>query len=382
MLSVGSVHDYCFVAYGSGCNLVILDSNLERIQTIPGTTEASINAIACTTEGGQIAVSYGLTVAFFAPSKSFIRLKSSTGKVSYEWDLVEKFFTDSPTKAISWSPDESKIILACGRQIKLYREVTINEQQSEQTSIFFVADRCDINERSASTRWKCIFTKRLPSSIAFVVYSSTGRFFATSGVSDCIVRVWYNHGNVFRAIFLPHSHPVTFISWRRNSKFLSKTAISDCLLTQETNGVCRLWRSADLSILTDSRDHIDQEKEIAGFNLHRKTKHGLKGNHMLKKLLKSKHNRTEDEIYHYRQLLSHYSHYGTKRKKVNLHETFFNRLRRLSSLLHVDKRHSDVPEHLSDRNSYLSNDHSSSIGREDSRLSMPHYFMPFNSRTV
>ena len=49
-----------FQAYAAGCNIVILASNFERVQIIPGVTHGNIkvSCIDCSTDTGKVCIHY------------------------------------------------------------------------------------------------------------------------------------------------------------------------------------------------------------------------------------------------------------------------------------------------------------------------------------
>ncbi|MGH0142220.1 UNVERIFIED_CONTAM: hypothetical protein FKN15_038351 [Acipenser sinensis] len=56
-------------AYGSGCDIVILASDFECVQIIPGAKHGNIqvSCVECSHQLGRIAASYGNTVCIFEP---------------------------------------------------------------------------------------------------------------------------------------------------------------------------------------------------------------------------------------------------------------------------------------------------------------------------
>uniref|UniRef100_A0A672YUD7 Uncharacterized protein n=1 Tax=Sphaeramia orbicularis TaxID=375764 RepID=A0A672YUD7_9TELE len=54
--SVGSVNNVPFTAYASGCDVVILGSDFERLQIIPGAKHGNIQVgcVDCSLRGGQV----------------------------------------------------------------------------------------------------------------------------------------------------------------------------------------------------------------------------------------------------------------------------------------------------------------------------------------
>ena len=55
-------------AYASGCNLVILSFDFQRVQIIPG--DVQISCVHCSTECGKIAAAYQNKIRIFEPTFS------------------------------------------------------------------------------------------------------------------------------------------------------------------------------------------------------------------------------------------------------------------------------------------------------------------------
>lgn len=57
-------------AYAAGCNIVILASNFERVQIIPGAVHnyIRISCLDCSTDTGKIAAAYENQVCIFEPT--------------------------------------------------------------------------------------------------------------------------------------------------------------------------------------------------------------------------------------------------------------------------------------------------------------------------
>ena len=66
---MGYVEGVPFVAYGAGCDVVILSADFQRVQIIPGATHGNvqITCLDCSHEFGKIAASYGPRVCIFEP---------------------------------------------------------------------------------------------------------------------------------------------------------------------------------------------------------------------------------------------------------------------------------------------------------------------------
>ncbi|GFY48440.1 dmX-like protein 1 [Trichonephila inaurata madagascariensis] len=80
--SVGSVEGVPFTAYASGCNIVILASNFQRVQIIPGLMHGNVQ-VGCldsSTDVGKIAAAYGTEVCIYEPTPL---LHQSSSHVSF-----------------------------------------------------------------------------------------------------------------------------------------------------------------------------------------------------------------------------------------------------------------------------------------------------------
>uniref|UniRef100_A0A3B3ZYD8 DmX-like protein 2 n=1 Tax=Periophthalmus magnuspinnatus TaxID=409849 RepID=A0A3B3ZYD8_9GOBI len=101
--SVGSVNDIPFTAYGSGCDVVILASDFECVQIIPGAQNGNIQVgcVECSHQLGRIAASYGNTVCIFEP---LLTNPNKRHKLNYQWQKTGQFFLDAITYNLAWDP--------------------------------------------------------------------------------------------------------------------------------------------------------------------------------------------------------------------------------------------------------------------------------------
>uniref|UniRef100_A0A673N446 IPT/TIG domain-containing protein n=1 Tax=Sinocyclocheilus rhinocerous TaxID=307959 RepID=A0A673N446_9TELE len=98
--SVGSVNNQPFTAYASGCDIVILGSDFERIQIIPGAKHGNIQ-VGCQV---SIAASYGNIICVFEPVE--VSPQGKAQNVSFFWNkytLLKR--SAAPTHFIKFSPD-------------------------------------------------------------------------------------------------------------------------------------------------------------------------------------------------------------------------------------------------------------------------------------
>uniref|UniRef100_A0A671SFW4 DmX-like protein 2 n=1 Tax=Sinocyclocheilus anshuiensis TaxID=1608454 RepID=A0A671SFW4_9TELE len=228
--SVGSVHDVPFTAYGSGCDIVILASDFECVQIIPGAQNGNIQVgcVECSQQLGRIAASYGNTVCIFEPIASN---PNKRHKVSYALE--------------DWIFFQRVIIMIT---MDIFTSLVI------YPNIFFTCVCVGVN-CSAS----CVFYVRTAAAVHITQWSPDGEYFATAGKDDCLLKVWYPTTGWKSAVVMPDvtdkkipainfsfvylAHPctVTGFSWRKTSKYMPKGSVCNVLLTSCTDGICRLW---------------------------------------------------------------------------------------------------------------------------------------------
>ncbi|XP_042617430.1 dmX-like protein 1 isoform X3 [Cyprinus carpio] len=249
--SVGSVHNQPFTAYASGCDIVILGSDFERIQIIPGAKHGNIQVgcVDCSLQGGQIAASYGNIICVFEPVEVSPQGKAQKQKLSYHWQKSGQFVLQSVAHILTWHPTGSWLLTgsAC---LQMWCDV----QSSTET---------EGEAESASPRrsWRCVWQCKSAAPTHFIKFSPDGEFFATAGQDDCLVKVWYSTSKWqadvtklftpldlrsgaeinFSFVYLAHPRSVTGFSWRKTSKYMPRGTVCNMLLTCCKDSVCRLW---------------------------------------------------------------------------------------------------------------------------------------------
>ncbi|KAM3624895.1 uncharacterized protein V6R79_003682 [Siganus canaliculatus] len=251
--SVGSVADISFTAYGSGCDVVILASDFECVQIIPGAQNGNIQVgcVECSHQLGRIAASYGNTVCIFEP------LSTNPNKrhkhLNYQWQKTGQFFLDAITYNLAWDPQGNRILAATER-LQLWAppqaDALIEEEDGQAT---------DDKPHPVLNDWNCVWQCRTAASVHIAKWSPDGEYFATVGKDDCLLKVWYPTTGWrsavvvqdvtdkkptavhFSFVYLAHPRSVTGMSWRKTSKFMPKGSVCNVLLTSCEDGVCRLW---------------------------------------------------------------------------------------------------------------------------------------------
>ncbi|XP_066499855.1 dmX-like protein 1 isoform X2 [Hoplias malabaricus] len=244
--AVGSINNIPFTAYASGCDIVILGSDFERLQIIPGAKHGNIQVgcVDCSQQGGQIAASYGNIICIFEP----VQISPKEKKLSYHWQKTGQFLLQSIAHNLAWSPTGTSLLTGSS-SLQLWSNENVCCSADRETG------------NNALCSWRCVWKCKTASPIHLMKFSPGGEFFATAGQDDCLVKVWYStskwqsdvmklfippeigsQGEIdFSFIYLAHPRAVTGFSWRKASKYMPRGAVCNVLLTCCKDSVCRLW---------------------------------------------------------------------------------------------------------------------------------------------
>ncbi|KAL0979806.1 hypothetical protein UPYG_G00189980 [Umbra pygmaea] len=247
--SVGSINIHPFTAYASGCDIVILGSDFERLQIIPGAKHGNIQ-VGCvdSSQGGQIAASYGSIVCVFEPVQPLNQKDRTSAKFSYQWQKSGQFDLQSVVRNLAWEPTGTRLLTGSDT-LQLWSHTSSGLDEEEKPA------------GDLQRPWRVIWQCKTASPIQLMKFSPDGEFFATAGQDDCLVKVWYNtskwqsgvtklftppelscQGELnFSFVYLAHPRSVTGFSWRKTSKYMPRGSVCNVLLTCCKDSVCRLW---------------------------------------------------------------------------------------------------------------------------------------------
>ncbi|XP_039400328.1 dmX-like protein 1 isoform X4 [Mauremys reevesii] len=250
--SVGSLHDQPLTAYASGCDIVILGTDFERLQIIPGAKHGNIQVgcVDCSMQQGKIAASYGNMICIFEPVTVLKQKSNHPAGVYYQWQKSGQILLDSIAHNITWDPTGTRLLTG-SNCLRLWSNVNL-ENQSEDGN----PERTDVSFGD----WRCMWQCKTASQVYLMKFSPDGEFFATAGKDDCLVKVWYNTDSWrsgvtpqssspqkqaqevdFSFVYLAHPRSVNGFSWRKTSKYMPRGAVCNVLLTCCKDNVCRLW---------------------------------------------------------------------------------------------------------------------------------------------
>ncbi|XP_069563830.1 dmX-like protein 1 isoform X1 [Brachyistius frenatus] len=257
--SVGSVNNVPFTAYASGCDVVILGSDFERLQIIPGAKHGNIQVgcVDCSLQGGQIAASYGSIVCVFEPVQHPDQKDTSLTKLNCQWQKTGQFVLQSMVRNLAWHPTGSTLLTG-STSLQLWSNFDGVKNEAEEWG-----KHTEMTIIDSHSSWTCIWHSKTASPVNLMKFSPDGEFFATAGLDDCLVKVWYNTSKwksgvsrlftppepsmsvqgelTFSFVYLAHPRSVTGFSWRKTSKYMPRGAVCNVLLTCCKDSVCRLW---------------------------------------------------------------------------------------------------------------------------------------------
>ncbi|CAC5419370.1 DMXL [Mytilus coruscus] len=265
--AVGSVEGIHFTAYAAGCDIVILASDFQRVQIIPGVTHGNIkvNCIDCSTDSGKIAASYKSKVYIFEPTP--LLHHESTHKLDYQWYQTASFEAESLINCLSWNLEGSRLLTG-GDVIQIWH-LDHNQHDEENKSVkFSVGDHEEEGkvhhpyDEGSLPVWDCIWSIKPATPVYFLKYSHDGLLFASAGQNDRLVKIWYEDRKIsfpsalsrgdslispkkeelhFSFVYVAHPRTVTGFSWRKTSKFMPRGSVANMLVSSCADNVCRLW---------------------------------------------------------------------------------------------------------------------------------------------
>ncbi|NXU54405.1 DMXL1 protein, partial [Turnix velox] len=250
--SVGSLQDQPFTAYASGCDIVVLGTDFERLQIIPGTKHGNIQVgcVDCSLQQGKIAASYGNVICIFEPVSLLKQNSSHHNALHYQWQKNAQILLEGIAHNLTWDPTGTRLLTGSSC-LQLWSNIPL-----ENVSDNYSTERTEVG----LGEWKCIWQCKTASQVSLIKFSPDGEFFATAGKDDCLVKVWYSTDSWrsavaptdaslekqskqidFSFVYLAHPRSVNAFSWRKISKFMPRGAVCNVLLTCCKDNVCRLW---------------------------------------------------------------------------------------------------------------------------------------------
>ncbi|XP_070155554.1 dmX-like protein 2 isoform X2 [Polyergus mexicanus] len=297
--AVGSVEGISFTAYAAGCNIVILANNFERVQIIPGAVHnyIRISCLDCSTDTGKIAAAYENQVCIFEPTP--LIHSTCSHQLEYRWVQTGSLQTESNITSLSWNLEGTRLLTG-GELLQLWHQnimpfqeehtilpittkpktlqteevtttgnnhnVMANTSQDPGTVTFSIGGEAespgpgDTLAANDPGGWNCVWKCRTATPVHLMSFSPDGTLFATTGMNDRLVKIWFENKQFFPAksmdhtnfsqsmgsdnfsfVYVAHPRAVTHLSWRKTSKYMPKGSVSNMLVTSCRDNICRVW---------------------------------------------------------------------------------------------------------------------------------------------
>ncbi|NP_001368760.1 RAVE complex protein Rav1 C-terminal domain-containing protein [Caenorhabditis elegans] len=306
--ALGNIEGLTFTACAVGSDVVILDSDFNRVQIIPESkNHLLVSSLSCCQETGKIAVTYGNLVKILEATNSGAdksTLKSSI--FQFTWVETYSFTHKEPISSVQWSMEGLRLLFVIGNKLVLHqhRSVSSTSRSSTSTPVTFCISDDDLQERHT---WEIIWTTSLPYKPKYIRYSPDGYYLALSGDRDCFIKIFYQNGTEhtepeFIAITLNHPAPVCGFEWRKTGRYMPRKCISPILMSWCEDRTSRIWKETpapETSIIDLTGegggdplwDRQKQKKFLGKYIRVKKTK--TKILNKLRKMMPEKHQETD-----------------------------------------------------------------------------------------
>ncbi|CAI5454852.1 unnamed protein product [Caenorhabditis angaria] len=248
--AIGNIEGLTFTACAVGSDVVILDSDFNRVQIIPESQRhLLVTSINCCQETGKIAVTYGDVVRILEAISSGVDKSTLRSAIfQFTWVETHNFKLKGNISSVMWTMEGMRMLFVIGKELMLYQHSSVscmNRPGSSAPVMFCIAEE-DVQETQT---WELIWNVALPSKPKFIKYSPDGSYLATSGASDCIIKLFYQdltdpNDIVFSFLTLSHPSPVCGFEWRKTGRYMPKKCIFATLISWCEDNTSRIWREA------------------------------------------------------------------------------------------------------------------------------------------
>ncbi|KAI1722626.1 dmX-like protein 1 [Ditylenchus destructor] len=221
--SIGSVDGLNFIACAVGSDVVILASDFQRIQVVPGSAykrEEIVSSINCCADSGKVSVCYGSTIRILEPALS----DGKSGNIfSYRWVESQSIELDAIVDSVQWVLDGLRLLVLADCDLLLYQHKMLS---------------------TADSAWEIVWRTKLSSKVKYVKFSPDGSLFATCGENDRFVKIWYQERGTyaFSFIYIQHPAPVCGFEWRQTGRYMPRKFVQNTIITWCEDSTARIWK--------------------------------------------------------------------------------------------------------------------------------------------
>ncbi|CAG9539942.1 unnamed protein product [Cercopithifilaria johnstoni] len=310
VFSVGAIDDLSFTVCAVGTNVVIFSSSFKLVQVItpPSCAEGLlVKCVAACCETGKIAATCSGVVRIYEP---ITRTEDGTNGFPYHWIETYSLSLKYTVDKIQWSLQGLRLLICCGDALHLYQNLLLSAALDVKldTVTFGIVEEENEPENEGVSFWDCIWSQKLAAKPRFMASSPDGAYFATCGISDCLVKIWFQRGESDSGVensgnrisfgfnYVRHPQPVVGFEWRKVSRYMSRQYVQNTLLTWCEDNTVRIWKEAatvslDFQAVISSAEVMYIERNPTSERCYKK--HSLRGTrakikNFLKKIMERK----------------------------------------------------------------------------------------------
>ncbi|VDN05634.1 unnamed protein product [Thelazia callipaeda] len=333
VFSVGAVDGFNFTVCAVGTNIVILSSSFERVQVITPVNNAEgllVRCVAACRETGKIVATCSSVIRIYDP---VVQAEDRINAFTYRWSETSSFLLDYPVDKVEWSLQGLRLLLCCGNELHLYQNSLLSTALTAKSNVpvtfgiheevhnfvnfnlflivflgfFKIVNYSQETETENGTQsWDCIWSQKLATKPKFMASSCDGVYFATCGISDCMVKIWYQRESrstkrsnrledgqefLFGFSYVQHPEPVAGFEWRKVPHLMPKQYVQNVLLTWCEDNTVRVWKeptteSSDFQIMKSVAEVACLERNLR--SEHRSKNHSIRSTRIKIKALVKK----------------------------------------------------------------------------------------------
>uniref|UniRef100_A0AC35TZX5 WD_REPEATS_REGION domain-containing protein n=1 Tax=Rhabditophanes sp. KR3021 TaxID=114890 RepID=A0AC35TZX5_9BILA len=249
--SLGCKDGFYFIACSVGCDIVILNASLIRIQVIPYSLDEEslrVSSISCCPDSGKIAAVYGTKILIYEPTFASNE-DGKTLECQYIWKELQEFSLAGPIHNMQWCLEGNRIILSVLNDIIIFQS---RQSRSSPNSVLFTIDD---SSRRKNSPWDLIFRTSCSEPVKLIKVSTDSVLFASCGVNDRLIKIWYQVSNnqtyatkktgdmvSFDSTYIQHPAAVIGFEWRKTAKDIPRKNIQNVLVSWCKDNTSRIWK--------------------------------------------------------------------------------------------------------------------------------------------
>uniref|UniRef100_A0A1I7WD60 WD_REPEATS_REGION domain-containing protein n=1 Tax=Heterorhabditis bacteriophora TaxID=37862 RepID=A0A1I7WD60_HETBA len=249
--AIGSVEGTIFTVCAVGSDVVILGTDFQRIQIIPGCShqyQQLVTSVSCCQDSGRvIAATYGNIIRIFEPTNTATEKTSLS--YHYQWIETQCLTVKEQVNTVLWNMDGLRMMVVLNDEMFLYQHRSVSCMSRAGSTVpvmFCIAEE----DQQDSCSWDIVWSIQLAQPPKYMKYSPDGAFLAIAGENDYLVKVFYQESNEndpreqlsFNFVTLHHPAAVRGLEWRKTGRYMPRKCIQSVLITWCVDNTSRLWK--------------------------------------------------------------------------------------------------------------------------------------------